>query len=140
LKPTLKDFLTVEFDFPERFRFNQSGFAMVAMTGGRVAKVSLKQTGINHGYLDGFVVKIIDTAGGKIDSATFRFKDFLDTDNRSDNRPDYTRQGGFYASDNGYDGVQWYIAVPEETAPLTDAVIDYIGAFTYIKEVPIENL
>jgi hypothetical protein len=74
-------------------------------------------------------VKIVSKRAGVIDSKSFSFGDYLpDTPAaRADSRPDY--HAGYYAWH--YQGeCDWYIGVPNDTRPLTQAVEDYIGLFS----------
>lgn len=80
------------------------------------------------GYVDHyrrFVVEISSKTSGLIHKQAFEFSDFLDLNQRADNRSDYP---GPYEV-NANIGWQWYIAVPKDTKPLVEAILQYIDSW-----------
>jgi len=119
-------------EFCQALSWRMAGIKWLDLTGmkklarNRVAKIQLTTEGAGRYY--GLVVSIINRDTGVVDRKEFQFIDYLDFSKRSDNRTDYTNQLGFYAMSEGAT-LRWYIAVPQDTRTLCEAVETYLKFF-----------
>lgn len=101
----------------------------------RLAKLELSERGC-HGSYVGFLVTIINTITGPIDSKFFLLSDYLDRSNAKDIRndgkgssspmPDYSLQ---VKKDERHGHFEWYLLEPKDTSPLCEAIAGYVRSF-----------
>lgn len=72
------------------------------------------------------LVRVLNKREGEVDAKGFMFHEHLGGVPRKDDHPNREQRGYLVISHTGWD---WYIAVPETTAPLTEAVAAYLAMF-----------
>ena len=87
--------------------------------------VSLKTHGCEDHY-EKLLVRVLNKREGAVDEKSFRFREYLGGIHRKDSHPNREAMGYEVVAYVSWD---WYIAVPETTAPLVEAVAAYVAMF-----------
>jgi len=88
----------------------------------RIATIKLNTSG-THGHYTGVAVDITSKLTGKIKEKWFNFDEYLDRNDRTDNRTaDYPHGNNSCYCVIDHCGWQWYIAIPKHPERFTKAV------------------
>jgi len=123
LADALKDILKTQVDELKFF----GNKALFSMDGMNVAEISLV-TGSTSGQYPKLVTKIQNKDSGIIATNDFIFEDYLTR--KSCDNPNVNSVLKMHIWAEGASEVDWYIARPESTKPITDAIFEYIGMYS----------